>query len=128
MKLRSFVILILALSMQLGCYQTSLAQSREASLAPSMKGYELYSWKVRGRWHFSLLVGTNRLKNRKEVTQSKVRLEGVEALKRKLNLLAKGEQLTWSTDLVPGTVLPPMEIIEAVRAYCNRRSIILRMG
>jgi len=57
-----------------------------------MKGYELYSWRVRGVWNFALLVGTNRLKSRQEVRASKACVRGVEALKRKLDLLAEGEE------------------------------------
>ncbi len=72
-----------------------------------MKGYELYSWKSRGEWYFAFLVGTNRLKTRDEVTSPRVRLQGVEAVKKKLEQLAKGDDVFWSSGLVRGTILPP---------------------
>ena len=128
MKPTSFVMPILALALLLGCFQAHLAQSREVRLPHSMKGYELYSWKFRGDWHFSLLVGTNRLKTRNEVTSPKVRLKGVEALKRKLKQLAKGEEVSWPAGRVAGTVLPPEEIIDEVKSYCEERGIIMRVN
>jgi len=93
-----------------------------------MKGYELYSWKIRGDWYFALLVGTNRLKTRREVSSPKARVRGVEALKRKLDRLAEGEEVTWAGGLAPGAVLPPEKIVEEVKNYCGRRGIILRVS
>ena len=66
-------------SLLFGCCQASLAQSRDATLPHSMKGYELYSWKSRGEWLFSLLIGTNRLKTFREVSSRKIRVPGVRA-------------------------------------------------
>jgi hypothetical protein len=128
MKLTSFIRPILALALLHGCCQAHLAQSREVRLPHSMKGYELYSWKIRGDWYFSLLVGTNRLKTRNEITSPKVRLQGVEALRRKLKQLAKGEEVSWSAGLVPRTVLPPKRIIDEVKSYCEERGIIVRVN
>ena len=93
-----------------------------------MKGYELYSWKSRGEWHFSLLVGTNRLKTFSEISSPKISVRGVRALKGRLNQLAGGEELTWSAGLVPRTVLPPEEIVDEVKSYCERRGIVLRVN
>jgi hypothetical protein len=93
-----------------------------------MKGYELYSWKFRGEWYFSLLVGTNRLKSRKEVTSLKVRVKGVEALKLRLNRLSRGEEVSWSEGLIPRMVLPSDNIIKEVETYCNQQGLILRVS
>nr|MDQ3817143.1 hypothetical protein [Acidobacteriota bacterium] len=68
------------------------------------------SWEARGGWYFALLTGTNRLKTRREVAAPKTRLRGVEALKRKLGLLAEGEEVSWATGLVAGTAFPPGEL------------------
>jgi len=121
------LLLILAFGAQLGCPQVHLAQAREVRLPQSMKGYELYSWNDRGEWHFALLVGTNRLKTRDEVTSPQGRLKGLEAVKNKLNQLAKGEEVFWSSGIVRGTILPPEEIIRAVKSYCEERGILLRV-
>ena len=128
MKLTSFVVPIFVVVILLGCCQASLAQSREANPPHSMKGYELYSWKFRGEWYFSLLVGTNRLKSRKEVTSLKVRVKGVEALKLRLNRLSRGEEVSWSEGLIPRMVLPSDNIIKEVETYCNQHGLILRVS
>ena len=132
MKFAPFMISVLAIALLLGCGQASLAQSRAAKLPHSMKGYELYSWKIRGEWYFALLVGTNRLKTRREVSSPRARVRGVEGLKGKLNWLAEGEEVTWAArargGLAPWTVLPPEKIVEEVKNYCSRRGIILRVS
>ncbi len=126
MKLLSFIMLIF-LAVFILC-QVSLAQSREVALPHSMKGYELYSWKVRGEWHFSLLVGTNRIKTRSEITSTKVRVKGIKALKKKLNRLPKNEQVIWSASFVLRMALPPKEVIVEIKEYCDRRGIILGLN
>lgn len=128
MNVTLFVIPILATALLLGCCQVSLAQSREPKLQHSMKGYELYSWKIRGEWYFALLVGTNRLKSRREVDSPKARVRGVEALKRKLSRLAEGEEVAWAGRLVPWAVLPPEKIVDEIKNYCDRRGITLRVS
>ncbi|MBL8152308.1 MAG: hypothetical protein JNN15_20475, partial [Blastocatellia bacterium] len=54
----------------------------EISSVPSMKGYELYSWQAEDRWCFSLLLGTNRLKDFAEITAPNSRLSDIDALKK----------------------------------------------
>ncbi|MEP6787900.1 MAG: hypothetical protein ABJB40_05680 [Acidobacteriota bacterium] len=93
-----------------------------------MKGYELYSWKFRGKWYFSLLVGTNRIKSRKEVTSLRVCVKGMKALKLRLNRLARGEEVSWSEGLIPRIVLPSDNIIKEVETYCNQHGLILRVN
>jgi hypothetical protein len=122
------LVIVIVASLLFGCGRASFAQTRDAKLPHSMKGYELYSWKSRGEWHFSLLVGTNRLKTFSEVSSPKVRVTGVRALEAKLNRLARGEDLTWSAGLLPRTVLPPGKIIAEVKSYCEKRGIILRVN
>lgn len=129
MKTTSFLRPIVVAALLLGCCQAGFAQSSEATLPPhSMKGYELYSWKVRGEWHFSLHVGTNRLKTKKEVTSAKARVKGIEALKILLSQLARGEDVMWSEGLVPRMNLPPDNIIEEIKTFCEQRGILLRIS
>lgn len=94
-------------------------------LSGSMKGYELYSWQTGEDWHFSLLVGTNRLKTPDEISAAETRLEGLEALERELDKLPEGEQVFWSAKRVRNTTLPPDEMINVISAYCRDRGILL---
>ncbi len=99
----------------------------EVLAAPSLKGYELYSWQIEGDWYFTLVVGTNRLKTCDEVTSPEVRVQGIEALKRELNLVPSGEQVFWSTRHVPKMTLPPVEIIDEIGAYCEQIGVQLEV-
>ena len=124
---KPFAILTLLLSltmMLVGC-QSDRVEPPEANPTRSMKGYELYSWQMQGDWYFALVVGTNRIKTYDEISSPEVRVQGLEALKGKLNQLPGGEQVLWSERWVPNTVLPPDDIVEQVKAYCEQRGIQL---
>lgn len=128
MKVAPAFAAILTAALLACCCRVCPAQSGGANLPRSMKGYELYSWAARGEWHFALLRGTNRIKTRAEVRAPGSRLRGVEALKRKLDMLAEGEEVFWTTGFVQGTALPPEKVIEEVRSHCERRGIVLRVN
>lgn len=104
---------------------------------PQMKGYELYSWKENGKWHYSLLPGTNRTKSLEEITKNGDIKIGDSALKDKLKELAKGEQVFWMSDAPIGVTmplgesssmkLPSRKRIESFIAYCNKLGIRLTL-
>ncbi len=104
------------------------AQSQGTDLPHSMKGYEMYSWRAYGDWYFALLVGTNRLKTKDEVTAQRSRVGSVEALKEKLQKLPKGEEVIWSAGLVHGMSFPADEVIKEIGAYCDERGIKLQVN
>ncbi len=73
-----------------------IISDNDVFLQTSFKGIELNSWKpIAGDWHFSLLMGTNRKKSIKEITDPKVTIVGVDNLKKKLSKLPKGENVFW---------------------------------
>jgi hypothetical protein len=108
-----------------GADPTNTAHSTR--LAGSMKGYELYSWQEGEVWYFSLLVGTNRLKTPDEISAPETRLEGLKALERELDRLPGGERVFWSAQRVRNTALPADEMMDAIRAYCRERGILLEI-
>src|SRR5689334_46399 len=71
----------------------ALAAMAQASQA--MKGYELYSWKVKGRWHYAVLAGTNRAKSYEEITSPETERPGIAALQAELKKLPRGAELFW---------------------------------
>ena len=104
-----------------------------------MKGYELYSWKVKGRWHYSLLAGTNRAKGYAEITSPQVERIGIEALKAELKKVPKGDEVFWMSAAHPGVEkprtkgapvleLPSRKRIKRIKAYCENRGIKLRLS
>ena len=104
----------------------------------SEKGYELYSWKVKGRWHYSIHAGTNRAKSYEEITSSGAERIGIEAIKEELKKLPKGEEVFWRSAAHPGVEkprskgspileLPSRNRIKHIRAYCNKLGIRLKL-
>jgi hypothetical protein len=64
----------------------------------SMKGWELYSWPNGHDWNYSLLIGTNVLKNYNTVTQQPIKVTGIDSLKMLLPRLPSGEDIFWIGD------------------------------
>src|SRR5215217_9249125 len=124
----SLVTIFLVMFLHLGGYQVGFAQSSKSVLPHSMKGYELYSWQSRGQWYFSLVVGTNRQKTYKEIVSPRVRIKGAALLKRKLDLLPEGEELSWSKHRISQMTMPPKSIADEIRDYCRERRLNLRVS
>jgi hypothetical protein len=90
----------------------------------SMKGYELYSWQSDGKWFFSLLIGTNRMKTIEEITNPAVRLDGVDALKEQLVKLPSGEFVSWfPLQSEPGAGYPPAKTMEEIQNICSAQGL-----
>ena len=118
-----FVILLVSL---LGC-RSQIDPAHRATLAGSMKGYELYSWQEGEHWYYSLLPGTNRIKSFDEISVEEVRLPDSEALMMELGRLPPGEWVYWTSQRVPGTGLPAGEILAQVRDYCEQTGLLLEI-
>jgi lysophospholipid acyltransferase (LPLAT)-like uncharacterized protein len=102
----------------------------------AMKGYELYSWKADGKWHYSLVVGTNRVKSYEEITSNKNVQVGDAAIRDELKKLTRGEQVFWMSDGPPGArkaaewssiKLPSRSRIKSLMAYCDKLGIKLQL-
>ncbi len=71
----------------------------------SAKGYELYSWLEKDRWHYTLVSGTNRSKTIDEILSSesfvtqdgwvKITVTGVQALESVLDNLPGSQEIFW---------------------------------
>ena len=125
---------IIAVVLALVAARAACAQESQAG----MKGYELYSWKSRGKWHYSLLAGTNRSKTYDEITSGKTVLVGDTALERELKKLGRGHEVFWHADAPssvempraaerPNFQMPSRKRIKRIRAYCARHGIRLRL-
>src|SRR6185295_16598531 len=110
---------------------TPMAQESQA-----MKGYELYSWKVKGRWHYAVLAGTNRAKAYEEITATDNQRIGSAALNVELKKLPRGAQLFWMSAAHAGVAkpqakgspileLPSRQRIKRIKADCEKLGIKL---
>jgi hypothetical protein len=94
---------------------------------------------VKGRWHYSLLAGTNRSKSYAEITSPQVERIGIEALKKELKNVPKGEEVFWQSAAHPGVAkpraknsavleLPSRKRIKRIKEYCNKLGIKLTLS
>jgi len=89
----------------------------ERAAKPAFKGMELNAWKPEGKdWHFSLLVGTNKLKTEEEVKKPEQTIVGVDELKKRLAGLAEGEQVFWR-NLAKEAV--PEQMAKDLKTFCD---------
>jgi len=105
----------------------------------AMKGYELYSWKVKGRWHYAVLAGTNRAKSYEEIISPDNQRIGIAALKAELQKLPRGAELFWMSAAHANVVkprakgspvleLPSRKRIKRIKADCDKLGIKLSLS
>jgi hypothetical protein len=137
-------LLAVACSASMPAQSTSQAASSLPPLPRSMAGYELYSWQSNDQWNFVLTTGTNRSKSVEEITKGKdatgdfVKLSAtsIDGIKQHLQRLPKNEEIAWigkktrEQFLVPAgpLVLPPAEIVDAIKAYCKQLGLNLHVS
>lgn len=103
-----------------------------------MKGYELYSWKIKSHWYYSLLPGTNRLKSNEEITAPSVVRRDAAGLRSALQKLPRGEEVLWMSDAPAGADKstagqslnvkhPSRNRIKGIKAICDKLGIKLRL-
>jgi hypothetical protein len=109
------------------------------STQESMKGYELFSWKVGNHWYYSLLPATNRVKSYEEITAPAVVRRDSAGLKAELEKLPRGETVRWMSTAPRGAgksptgqVLnvkhPSRARIKNVKAICDKLGIKLQLS
>ena len=87
--MRNILILIATLTILFACEKEPVLNIREGitfdpdtvQVDPSLNGWELYSWHSGETWRYSLLVGTDRIKNANEIYSNGVSVMGREQLK-----------------------------------------------
>lgn len=71
----------------------------------SMKGWELYSWRNRDEYRYSLITATNRIKSTEEILANPFAVNGREQLKLIIRQLPSGESIVWyGTDWISENV------------------------
>ena len=100
-----------------------------SSLPRSMKGYELYSWKVENDWYFTLITGTNRNKTYEEITAKedsttldgfvKITVKGTDAIKEVLKKIPANEFISWGANTYLGFSLPAKDVVDDLTSYCK---------
>lgn len=128
-EMKSLIVMGFAALLIAGCVEETprvtkcAGETPPRASEPAFKGMELYSWKPAGAdWHFSLLLGTNRLKEMSEITAPGNTFTGIEELKPRLSRLAAGESVFWR-NLADEPV--PQEIRGELKTFCEHLQIKL---
>jgi len=114
---------------------TALAHSTQSST----NGYELYSWKIKNHWYYSLLPATNRSKSYAEITAPAVVRRDAAGLKAELEKLSRGETVRWLSTAPSGAGKSPTgqmlnvkhpsrARIKNIKAICDMLGIKLRLS
>ena len=116
---------------------TSLNSPDTVTIGHSMKGWEMYSWEQDGEWWFSLLAGTNAVKNYPGVISNPLAVKGTGPLKLLLDKFPEGEIITmigqkWLKNAWGGGYnnleLPPPYITEEIATYCKSKNLVLQIA
>ena len=116
----------------------AISASAQTSVAGA-KGYELYSWKIKSHWYYSLLPRSNSSKTYKEITASPLVRRDTSGLTSALSKLPRGEEVFWMGDAPAGTIKsatehgrslkhPSRKRIKRIKAICDRLGIKLSLA
>ena len=108
--------------------------------ATVMKGWEVYSWPACGDWNYSVLYGSNALKNYNEVTGAQpstafvLRVWGKDKLKAFLSRVPAGQTVsmigddwlrsTWGAGTYADLRLPPLTILAELQQAAQDRGLV----
>lgn len=140
--MRYFILLLATLTIFYACEKEPVLNIREGitfdpdtvQVDSSMKGWELYSWNSGTTWRYSLLPGTNRIKNTEEVWANNYAVDGREQLKLLLRRLPRGQEVLWlgpewTSDNFDSPVnsfeFPPLLTQYDINEFCEMQSLTL---
>jgi hypothetical protein len=103
------------------------------------KGYELYSWKIKSHWYYSLLPRSNSSKTYEEITASPLVRRDTSGLTSALSKLPRGEDVFWMGDAPAGAEMsatknglslkhPSRKRIKRIKAICDKLGIKLSLA
>jgi hypothetical protein len=100
------------------------------TFAPSMKGWELYSWASGNDWKYSILMGTNRAKTYDEVVTNKIAVIGKDSLKMLLDKFPAKEEIFCTgkgTGEWANLSFPSQTTIDEITNYATQKALTLQV-
>jgi hypothetical protein len=105
----------------------------------SIKGYELYSWKIKSHWYYSLLPRSSSTKTYEEITASSLVRRDTSGLTSALSKLLRGEEVFWMGDAPAGAIKsatehglslehPSRKRIKRIKSICDKLGIKLSLA
>ncbi len=115
------------------------AAANAQTSAIGAKGYELYSWKIKSHWYYSLLPRSNDSKTFEQITSSASVRRDTSGLTSALGKLPKGEEVFWMGDAPAGAIKsatehglslkhPSRKRIKHIKAICDKLGIKLNLA
>lgn len=98
------------------------------TFAPSMKGWELYTWANGNDWKYSILMGTNRNKTYDEVISNKIAVTGKDSLKMLLDKFPAKEEIFWmgkGTGEWANLSFPNQNTVDEIVNYAQQKELKL---
>jgi hypothetical protein len=110
-------------------FRKSIVAAKPGSLE-GFKSFEIYSWSIGGKWHYSMLPGTDRNKVAAEVTEAGITLTNLNKLESALGKLAPNTDVFWYNTVADKTgankfSYPHQAVVNAVKKYAAGRQIRL---
>jgi len=113
------------------------AASAQTSVTTA-KGYELYSWKIKNHWYYSLLPRSGSPKSYDEITDKSQVQRGTRGLTSALKKLPRGAEVYWMGDAPIATKSvtasglslkhPSRKRIKQIKSICDRLGITLTLA
>lgn len=115
------------------------AAANAQTSATGAKGYELYSWKIKSHWYYSLLPRSNDSKTFEQITATASVRRDTSGLTSALSKLPKGEEVFWMGDAPAGAINsatehglslkhPSRKRIKHIKSICDRLGIRLNLA
>jgi hypothetical protein len=129
---------LLIVALMVAALSPGIAQNPDGIAQPAPRLYELYSWpQPNGIWNFCLLPSPSGVSIPVEaIFNKKLRLTGVDQLKKKISQLPTDSTIFWMNGTTSGQTptaeskklaLPPAETVEQVKRYAGKRSILVQL-
>jgi hypothetical protein len=115
------------------------AAAQGQSSVTGARGYELYSWKIKSHWYYSLLPRSTSSKTYEEITASALVRRDTSGLTSTLSKLPRGEEVFWMGDAPAGAIKsatehglslkhPSRKRINRIKAICDKLGVKLTLA
>jgi len=115
------------------------AAANAQTSATGAKGYELYSWKIKSHWYYSLLPRSKDSKTFEQITASASVRRDTSGLTSALSKLPKGAEVFWMGDAPAGAIMsatehglslkhPSRKRIKHIKGICDKLGIKLNLA
>ena len=116
-----------------------VAAAANAQTSATGKGYELYSWKIKSHWYYSLLPRSIDSKSFEQITNSASVRRDTSGLTSALSKLPRGEEVFWMGDAPAGAIKsatehglslkhPSRKRIKHIKEICDKLGIKLSLA